>query len=521
VAAGNGLPLSKTLQPLTPEGEPRWEIRRYFPKWFPFRGQGLTAMRHRLSIFLMTASLVLLAVFLVFFLKKTWQDELDQLKKETAFLFASSIHSIEGELLDKLVMRRMTGSSSEPGNVFLFKNRRVEKDSVKVMAIIDGQEMGGWKDSTVSVKIHARETGGGAEMSGSLSMVIAMSGREGDSLIVKTNGKDVLPVLQTNFEKAVKTAGLPVGYRIVRWPQDSLAPGEATLTGSYFDLSSGEKYAVELSAYSGYVFRQMWLQVLFSVVLFVCVALAFFTIFKSLREQYRLTELKNDFIQNMTHELKTPIATVGVAIEALQNFDALQNPERTREYLDISRGELGRLSLLVDKVLRMSQFEKAVPELKLETLDLEALTGEVLASMKLQFEKAGAEVNFETSGSGCFLEGDRLHLASVVYNLLDNALKYSPGRPVITVGMEQVNGQIYLRIGDNGTGIPQEYQDRIFEKFFRVPAGAVHNVKGHGLGLSYVASVVQKHRGRIEVEKNEPQGTVFKIILPQTEKRAA
>lgn len=479
-------------------------------------------MRHRLSIFLMTASLVLLAVFLVFFLKKTWQDELGQLKKETSFLFANSIHSIEGELLDKLVMRRMAGGDSEPGNVFLFKNRQIEADSVKVMAIFNGQEMNGWKDSTVSVKIHARETGGGGpEMSGSLSMVIAMSGREGDSLTVKTSGKDVLPVLETNFEKAVKTAGLPVNYRIVRWQQDSLAPGEAELTGSYFDLSSGEKYAVELSAYNGYVFRQMWPQALFSVVLFVCVALAFYLIFKSLREQQRLTELKNDFIQNMTHELKTPIATVGVAIEALQNFDALQNPERTLEYLDISRGELSRLSLLVDKVLRMSQFEKAVPELKLETLDLEALTGEVLTSMKLQFEKAGAEVNFETSGGGCFLEGDRLHLASVVYNLLDNALKYSPGQPVITVGLEQVNGQIYLRIGDNGAGIPPEYQGRIFEKFFRVPAGAVHNVKGHGLGLSYVASVVQKHRGSIEVEKNEPQGTVFKIILPQTEKRAA
>lgn len=480
-------------------------------------------MRHRLSIFLMTASLVLLAVFLVFFLKKTWQDELGQLKKETSFLFANSIHSIEGELLDQLLMRRTAGGDSEPGNIFLFKNRQIEADSVKVMAFIEGDQPGIWADSTVSVKIHARETtDGGPEMSGSLSMVIAMSSREGgDSLMKKNGAKDVLPVLKTNFEKAVKTAGLPVSYKIVNWQNDSLAPDDAIVSGSYFDLSSGEKYAVELSGFNAYIFRQMWPQVLFSLVLFVCVALAFYLIFKSLREQRRLTELKNDFIQNMTHELKTPIATVGVAIEALQNFDALQNPERTREYLDISRGELGRLSLLVDKVLRMSQFEKAVPELKLETLDLEALTAEVLTSMKLQFEKAGAEVKFETSGSGCFLEGDRLHLASVVYNLLDNALKYSPGRPVISVGLEQVNGQIYLRIGDNGAGIPPEYQDRIFEKFFRVPAGAVHNVKGHGLGLSYVASVVRKHRGSIEVESNQPQGTVFKIILPQTEKRAA
>ena len=212
---------------------------------------------------------------------------------------------------------------------------------------------------------------------------------------------------------------------------------------------------------------------------------------------------------------------MGVAIEALQNFDALQDPPRAKEYLDISRSELGRLSLLVDKVLRMSQFEKATPELKLETLDLEDLLREVLASMKLQFEKSRAEVVFEPRGKNFLLEGDRLHLASVIYNLLDNALKYSSGKPVISIGLDQLNGQIYLRVKDNGVGIPPEFQKKVFEKFFRVPTGEVHNVKGHGLGLSYVASVVQKHRGSIEVENNLPQGAVFKITLPQTEKKAA
>jgi len=473
-------------------------------------------MRHRFSIFLMTTSLLLLVLFLVFFLKKTWEDELGQLKKETAFLFANSIHTIEGELLDKLVMHRLKGEVDRTPKVLPIQPRRLIKDSVKVMTFIGDENANVWMDSSVNVQIHAQKMEGqGAEMSGSLSVIIAMSGRQGDSLAMKSGQKDVLPVLKTNFEKAVKKAGLPVGYRIVRWQIDSLPPQNTTLTGSYFDLSSGEKYAVELSGYSGYVFRQMLPQVLFSLLLFLCVALAFFTIFKSLREQRRLTGLKNDFIQNITHELKTPIATVGVAIEALQNFDALQDPDRTREYLDISRSELGRLSLLVDKVLRMSQFEKAVPALKLETLDLQALIGGVLGSMKLQFEKSGAAVRFEaTDGGAYFIEGDRLHLTSVVYNLLDNALKYSPGQPVIAIGLEQLDGHVYLQVKDNGAGIPPEFQHRIFEKFFRVPTGAVHNIKGHGLGLSYVASVVQLHRGKIEVQGNQPQGTVFKITLP-------
>jgi len=480
-------------------------------------------MRHRLSIFLMTASLLLLAVFLVFFLKKTWEDEFGQLKKETSFLFAQSIHSIEGELLDKLVMRRMQGNEEAHSNIFLFQPRRIKADTVKVVTFYEEHKAGGsLADSTFTVKIHAQEdSGDGPDMSGSLSMVIAMSGKPGDSTWVKSGPKNLQPVLEKNFEKAMKASTLAVGYRIVRWQTDSLAPQKVVLSGSYSDLSSGEKYAVELSGYKGYVFRRMLPQMLFSLALFVCVALAFFTIFQSLREQRRLTGLKNDFIQNVTHELKTPIATVGVAIEALQNFDALQDPPRAKEYLDISRSELGRLSLLVDKVLRMSQFEKATPELKLETLDLEDLLREVLASMKLQFEKSRAEVVFEPRGKNFLLEGDRLHLASVIYNLLDNALKYSSAKPVISIGLDQLNGQIYLRVKDNGVGIPPEFQKKVFEKFFRVPTGEVHNVKGHGLGLSYVASVVQKHRGSIEVENNLPQGAVFKITLPQTEKKAA
>ena len=134
-----------------------------------------------------------------------------------------------------------------------------------------------------------------------------------------------------------------------------------------------------------------------------------------------MTELKNDFIQNVTHELKTPIATVGVAIEALQGFDAISSPERTQEYLDISKNELSRLSLLVDKILRTSLFEKNEPVLNLEPLDLKTLTEGILSSMKIQFEKLNATVETEYIGESFMVNGDPLHLSSVVYNLLDNA----------------------------------------------------------------------------------------------------
>ena len=238
-------------------------------------------------------------------------------------------------------------------------------------------------------------------------------------------------------------------------------------------------------------------------------------VWKSLEKQRRLTELKNDFISNVTHELKTPITTVGVALEALSNFNALQNPERTEEYLNISKHELSRLSILVDKVLKMSMFEKKEPELKIEPLDMQSMVQGVLSSMKLQFEKVSAKVNFQTKGNSFFFQGDKIHLTSVIYNLIDNALKYSLTNPEISLLLENTTNQIQLTIADKGIGISNDDQHKIFEKFFRVPQGDQHNVKGYGLGLSYVASVIKKHEGNIKVNSQLNEGTSFIISLPK------
>ena len=238
-------------------------------------------------------------------------------------------------------------------------------------------------------------------------------------------------------------------------------------------------------------------------------------IWQSLEKQRKLTELKNDFISNVTHELKTPITTVGVAIEALSSFNAMENPARSKEYLDISKHELNRLTILVDKVLKMSLFEKKEPELKIEQFDINLLINEVLGSMKLQFEKFAAKVNFQTKGNTFFLEGDRIHLTSVIYNLIDNALKYSPENPEIDLMLEEENNQIKFSVKDKGIGISSDYMGKIFDKFFRVPSGDLHDIKGHGLGLSYVAGVVNKHHGKITVDSKKNIGTQFTISLPK------
>jgi len=273
-------------------------------------------------------------------------------------------------------------------------------------------------------------------------------------------------------------------------------------------------YQLQLGNTFPYLIKQITQPILFSILLLGITILSFVLLYRNLLKQKRLAALKNEFISNITHELKTPIATVGVAIEALKNFNAIQDPKRTKEYLDISSNELQRLSLLVDKVLKLSMFEKKELELKLETVNLKDVVDEVVSSLKLQLEKYHARVVVTEEGIPV-LQADRLHLLSVVFNLLDNALKYSKEEPSIKIELQEKEQDIIMQVTDNGIGIPQEYMEKVFDKFFRIPHGDTHNAKGYGLGLSYVAQVIQKHKGTIAVESQPGIGTKFIITLPK------
>lgn len=279
-------------------------------------------------------------------------------------------------------------------------------------------------------------------------------------------------------------------------------------------FSNPVTYKLKLGNTFGYLMKRIDTSIILSLFIITFTILSFVLMYRNLVRQRRLGEIKNDFISNITHELKTPIATVSVAIEALRNFNAKIDAQRTKEYLDISHNELQRLSLLVDKVLKLSMFEKQEVDLKYEVLNMQDLVKEVTSSMRLQFEKHKAVVNVSAEGD-TMLEADRLHLVSVIFNLLDNALKYSRSSPVINITISGKGDKASLVIADNGIGIPQEYHDKIFEKFFRVPTGNLHNAKGYGLGLSYVAHVINKHKGTIEIQSSEDKGSKFVITLPK------
>ncbi len=325
--------------------------------------------------------------------------------------------------------------------------------------------------------------------------------------------------LQYEFAKDLQKEKLPLSFEVRKLDKKELVSFQGQMATSPIPagVPMDASYVATFSDYTPYLLQKITPHVLFSLFLITLTAFSFWLIYQNLRQQQRLTELKNDFISNVTHELKTPITTVGVAIEALSNFNVLHNPEQTKEYLTISKNELNRLSMLVDKVLKMAIFEQQALDLRLEPVDLTELTTQILDSMKLQFEKCKASVDFDCTGDAFTVNADRIHLTNVIYNLLENALKYSPKYPEIQVRLAQHHGNIELSVQDNGVGIPTEYQKKIFEKFFRVPTGDVHNVKGHGLGLSYVASIVTQHGGTIDVQSEVGNGSRFVIVIPTSQ----
>jgi two-component system phosphate regulon sensor histidine kinase PhoR len=327
-----------------------------------------------------------------------------------------------------------------------------------------------------------------------------------------------LPKLIKAYSEILKEQKIDVPFTIAKLdkviPDEVVKQDEVGMSVVTVGLAHPVTYQLQLGNTFPFLIKKIALPILFSVFLVGITIISFLVLFKNLLRQRRLAAIKNEFISNVTHELKTPIATVGVAIEALKNFNALHDEQKTKEYLDISTNELQRLSLLVDKVLKLSMFEKKELEMKPENINLKDIAQEVITSMRLQIEKYRAKVTLDSEGDTT-ISGDRMHLQSVIFNLLDNALKYSRNEPVIDMHLKEKGNNIQLSITDNGIGIAPEYRDKIFEKFFRVPVGDRHDAKGYGLGLSYVAQITELHKGTLEVQSKPGEGTTFIITLPK------
>ncbi|QKZ11896.1 sensor histidine kinase [Spirosoma sp. KUDC1026] len=257
-----------------------------------------------------------------------------------------------------------------------------------------------------------------------------------------------------------------------------------------------------------------------SVVLILVILACFYIAISTIVQQKKLADIKNDFINNMTHEFKTPISTISLAVEMVQeqygntSRESVPEPDRLTRYMGIIRDETRRLGSHVEKVLQMALLDRGEIRLKLSQVNIHDVIERALNTIGLQIEQRQGEVDLDFEAENEIIEADDVHLTNIVYNLLDNAIKYSPDRLHITLQTRNLPDGISITVTDEGLGMTKEQTNRIFEKFYRVPTGNRHDVKGFGLGLSYVRKMVEEHNGQIRVESQPGKGSSFEVILP-------
>lgn len=232
--------------------------------------------------------------------------------------------------------------------------------------------------------------------------------------------------------------------------------------------------------------------------------------------QKRLGEMKNDFIGNMTHELKTPISTIALSSEVLGDPGIVNEPDRLREYARIIRTENERLRTQVERVLQLSTLERGELQLRKEGVDLHKVIRHVAEGFTLQLRERNGQLDLDLSAAASVVDGDPVHLHNVVFNLIDNAIKYGGEQPLVKVATSNDRVALRISVQDNGIGMKREHMKHIFDRFYRVPTGNRHNVKGFGLGLHYSNQIVRAHGGTIKVDSAPSMGSTFTIELPRT-----
>lgn len=462
----------------------------------------------------------------VFWLTNSYEKAYFDLRNQTNGLFRNTIFALR----DSLFTQRISPLTSDSVNTVVFQGKidsvwqKLPEAAAQVRVYLDAKNLG---EDTVRKLLRP------------ITRRIQMNRHIGEQSFVIRMTPDSLSIdsIHSHFAQALRKNNLQIQFTVQTRkeppPQIDFTRGRfkeieaqwevpmpiysKLLHSEWVRFDPVNRYSVILSGFRPFLIKQITPQILFSAFLTLLTTIAFIVLYRSIRAQQKLMELKNDFISNITHELKTPVTTVGVALEAIKNFKGQNNPELTTEYLDIAQNELTRLNILTDKILKTAIFEDRGVEYNAEPVDVNLLVSQVLSSMKLVFEKQKAVVSYSCKGNDFSLLGGATHLTSVVYNLLDNALKYSPANPEITISLSENKKEIELRIKDKGIGIAPEYKKKVFEKFFRVPTGDVHNIKGYGLGLSYVDSVVRSHNGTITVESEPGKGSEFIIRLPKNQ----
>ena len=252
------------------------------------------------------------------------------------------------------------------------------------------------------------------------------------------------------------------------------------------------------------------LSILFTGIIIIAYTSAIYQLIK----QRQISQIKTDFINNMTHEFKTPIATINLALDSIRNPKIIEDKDKVMRYLGMIKDENKRMHAQVENVLRISKLEKNELNISKERLKLHDLIEDALAHVQLIVEDSKGYINLHLNAAKSSILANQTHFTNVIVNILDNAIKYSDDAPKIDVYTENIGNYILMRVADQGNGMSKQVQKRVFEKFYREHTGNVHNVKGHGLGLAYVKRIVDDHQGHISVESEKGKGSVFTVRLP-------
>jgi two-component system phosphate regulon sensor histidine kinase PhoR len=276
----------------------------------------------------------------------------------------------------------------------------------------------------------------------------------------------------------------------------------------------GYYFGVRFPQIEANLISQMGIWGFSSVVMLVVIFFFAYTLFVILKQR-RLSEVQKDFINNMTHEFKTPLSTIAISTGVLKDPSIVQAPERLINYATIIENETNRLKQQVERVLQMARLEKNNLTLKRETTDLHELISESVKNNTVALQKKSGKFELYLNAENSLVNIDKLHFSNVLYNLMDNAIKYCTISPTITMTTSSSHHQFTLDVKDNGIGISEDNLKKIFHRFYRVPTGNLHDVKGFGLGLNYVKLVVESHGGKIMVNSKMGSGSTFTILLPQ------
>jgi len=288
-------------------------------------------------------------------------------------------------------------------------------------------------------------------------------------------------------------------YRVALFQKDIESPGYLAI---YFPNRT--------SLVIGSVWKTLALSVVFTGIILFCFWYTIVVIFR----QKKLSEMKTDFINNMTHEFKTPIATISLAADSIGSPMVVNNPDKIKRFTDIIRQENRRMNSQVERVLQMALIDKKDFQLRLDEVNLHDVIQQVAENFSLQVEKRNGVLNVVANAERPVIEGDATHIFSIILNLLDNANKYSPDAPNITIDTRNVPMGVEVAVHDKGIGISKEARKHIFDKFYRVHTGNLHDVKGFGLGLSYVKAIVTAHKGLVDVKSEPGKGSSFILTFP-------